>query len=44
MLTGVPLGTVKSRTFAAVQRLRALTDQWDPDGLTADTDMVREVN
>ena len=43
--TGVPLGTVTSRTFAAVQRLRALlTDQWDPDGLIADTDMVREVN
>ena len=45
VLTGVSLGTVKSRTFAAVQRLRALlTDQWGSDGLIAETNMVREVN
>lgn len=44
MLTGVPLGTVKSRTFAAVQRLRLLlTDELDPGALVAEAHMVREV-
>jgi RNA polymerase sigma factor (sigma-70 family) len=44
-LTGVPLGTVKSRMFTAVQRLRAmLTDQLGPDALVAEARMVREVN
>ncbi len=33
VLTGVPLGTVKSRMFTAVRRLRALlTDHLGPDG------------
>ncbi|MDQ2882252.1 MAG: hypothetical protein M3Y48_13830 [Actinomycetota bacterium] len=45
VLTGVPLGTVKSRTFAAVQRLRSLlTDQLGPDALLAEARMVGEVN
>ena len=44
VLTGVPLGTVKSRTFAAVQRLRLLlTDQLGPDALVAEAHMAREV-
>jgi RNA polymerase sigma factor (sigma-70 family) len=44
VLTGVPLGTVKSRTFAAVQRLRSLlAEQLDPDALIAEAYMVREV-
>ena len=44
VLTGVPLGTVKSRTFAAVQRLRSLlTDQLGPGTLVAEARMVREV-
>jgi RNA polymerase sigma factor (sigma-70 family) len=45
VLTGVPLGTVKSRMFTAVQRLRSLlTDQLGPDALVAEARMVREVN
>lgn len=37
VLTGVPLGTVKSRMFAGVQRLRALLDsQLGPDALAAE--------
>lgn len=45
VLTGVPLGTVKSRMFTAVQRLRTLlTDQLGPDALVAEARMVREVN
>jgi RNA polymerase sigma factor (sigma-70 family) len=44
VLTGVPLGTVKSRTFAAVHRLRSLLkDQWGPSALVAEAHMVREV-
>ncbi|MGB7798992.1 MAG: sigma factor-like helix-turn-helix DNA-binding protein, partial [Pseudonocardiaceae bacterium] len=44
VLTGVPLGTVKSRTFAAVQRLRSLlTEQLDPGAMVAEAHMVREV-
>lgn len=44
VLTGVPLGTVKSRTFAAVQRLRSLlTEQLDPGALVAEARMLREV-
>jgi RNA polymerase sigma-70 factor (ECF subfamily) len=44
VLTGVSLDTVKSRTSAAVQRLRSLlTDQLDPGVLVAETHMVREV-
>ena len=40
--TGVPLGTVKSRMFTAVQRLRALlTDQLGPDTLIAEARIVR---
>ena len=40
--TGVPLGTVKSRMFAAVQRLRVLlTDQLDPDVLVAEARRAR---
>jgi RNA polymerase sigma-70 factor (ECF subfamily) len=43
-LTGVPLGTVKSRTFAAVQRLRLLlADQLGPGALVAEAHMVSEV-
>jgi RNA polymerase sigma-70 factor (ECF subfamily) len=38
VLIGVPLGTVKSRMFTAVQRLRVLlTDQLGPDALIAET-------
>jgi RNA polymerase sigma-70 factor (ECF subfamily) len=45
VLTGVPLGTVKSRMFTAVQRLRAmLADQLGPEDLVAEARMVREVN
>jgi RNA polymerase sigma-70 factor (ECF subfamily) len=44
-MTGVPLGTVKSRMFTAVQRLRVLlTDQLGPDALIAEARAVREVN
>jgi RNA polymerase sigma-70 factor (ECF subfamily) len=44
VLTGVPLATVKSRMFAAVQRLRSLlTDQLGPGALVAEAHMVREV-
>ena len=44
VLTGVSLDTVKSRTLAAVQRLRSLlTDQLDPGALVAEAHMVREV-
>jgi RNA polymerase sigma factor (sigma-70 family) len=45
VLTGVPLGTVKSRMFTAVQRLRSLlSDQLGPETLIAEARMVREVN
>jgi RNA polymerase sigma-70 factor, ECF subfamily len=45
VLTGVPLGTVKSRMFTAVQRLRTLlTDQLGPDALVAEARIVGEVN
>jgi RNA polymerase sigma factor (sigma-70 family) len=45
VLMGVPLGTVKSRMFTAVQRLRSLlTAQLGPDTLVAEARMVREVN
>ena len=45
VVTGVPLGTVKSRMFTAVQRLRAmLANQLGPDDLVAEARMVREVN
>jgi RNA polymerase sigma factor (sigma-70 family) len=45
VLTGVPLGTVKSRMFTAVQRLRSLlADQLGPDTLVAEARMAREVN
>ena len=45
VLMGVPLGTVKSRMFTAVQRLRSLlADQLGPDTLVAEARMVREVN
>ncbi len=41
--TGVPLGTVKSRMFTAVQRLRVLlSDQLGPDVLVAEARRVRE--
>lgn len=41
-LTGIPLGTVKSRMFTAIQRLRALlTDQLGPDTLIAETGTTR---
>jgi RNA polymerase sigma-70 factor (ECF subfamily) len=44
VLTGVPLGTVKSRMFTAVQRLRSLlADQLGPDDLVAEARNVREV-
>jgi RNA polymerase sigma factor (sigma-70 family) len=43
VLTGVPLGTVKSRMFTAVQRLRSLlADQLGPDTLIAEARGVRE--
>ncbi len=42
-LTDVPLGTVKSRMFTAVQRLRTLlADQLGPDTLLAEARTVRE--
>ncbi|HET9256466.1 MAG TPA: sigma-70 family RNA polymerase sigma factor [Pseudonocardiaceae bacterium] len=45
VLIGVPLGTVKSRMFTAVQRLRSLlADQLGPDTLVAEARAVREVN
>ena len=45
VLMGVPLGTVKSRMFTAVQRLRSLlADQLGPDTLVAEARMAREVN
>jgi RNA polymerase sigma factor (sigma-70 family) len=45
VLTGVPLGTVKSRMFTAVQRLRSLlADQLGPDDLVAEARVVRKVN
>ena len=45
VLTSVPLGTVKSRMFTAVQRLRSmLADQLGPDTLVAEARMAREVN
>ncbi len=45
VLTGVPLGTVKSRMFTAVQRLRSLlNDQLGPDSLVAEASAVREVS
>lgn len=45
VLTGVPLGTVKSRMFTAVQRLRSLlSDQLGPDALVVEARAVREVN
>ncbi|MBV8996050.1 MAG: sigma-70 family RNA polymerase sigma factor, partial [Pseudonocardiales bacterium] len=44
VLTRVPLDTVKSRTLAAVQRLRSLlTDRLDPGALVAEAHLVREV-
>lgn len=44
VLTGVPLDTVKSRTLAAVQRLRLLlTEQLDPGALVAEAHLVTEV-
>jgi RNA polymerase sigma factor (sigma-70 family) len=44
VLTGVPLGTVKSRTFAAVQRLRSLlSEQLGPGVLVAEAHMATEV-
>ncbi|MGH3527691.1 MAG: RNA polymerase sigma factor [Pseudonocardiaceae bacterium] len=43
--TGVPLGTVKSRMFTAVRRLRVLlTDQLGPDVLVTEARMAREAN
>lgn len=45
VLTSVPLGTVKSRMFTAVQRLRLLlADQLGPDALIAEARLAREVN
>src|SRR5262249_33976589 len=45
VLIGVPLGTVKSRMFTAVQRLRSLlADQLGPDTLIAEARAVREAN
>jgi RNA polymerase sigma factor (sigma-70 family) len=42
VLIGVPLGTVKSRMFTAVQRLRSLlADQLGPETLVAEADMAR---
>ena len=44
VLIGAPLGTVKSRMFTAVQRLRSLlNDQLGPDALVAEANAVREV-
>jgi RNA polymerase sigma factor (sigma-70 family) len=43
VLAGVPLGTVKSRMFTAVQRLRSLlAEQLGPDTLIAEARVVRE--
>lgn len=45
VLMGVPLGTVKSRMCAAVQRLRVLlTDQLGPDALATEASRVRGAN
>ena len=45
VLTGVPLGTVKSRMFTAVQRLRVLlTDQLGPDALVDEAYVAREAS
>jgi RNA polymerase sigma factor (sigma-70 family) len=42
VLIGVPLGTVKSRMFTAVQRLRSLlADQLGPETLVAEAGMAR---
>jgi RNA polymerase sigma-70 factor (ECF subfamily) len=42
VLTGVPLGTVKSRMFAGVQRLRSLLDdQLGPETLVAEVRAVK---
>ena len=42
VLTGVPLGTVKSRMFAGVQRLRSLLDsQLGPETLVAEARAVK---
>ncbi len=44
VLTGVPLGTVKSRMFTAVQRLRSLlADELGPETLVAEAQRAREV-
>ncbi len=44
VLTGVPLGTVKSRMFAGVQRLRSmLHEQLGPDALLSEVRTVGEV-
>jgi RNA polymerase sigma factor (sigma-70 family) len=41
VLMGVPVGTVKSRMFTAVQRLRVLlTEQLAPDALVTEASMV----
>lgn len=43
VLTGAPLGTVKSRMFTAVQRLRLLlTDHGEPGALLAEARIVRK--
>lgn len=45
VLTSVPLGTVKSRMFAGVQRLRSLLHaQLGPDALIAEARVAGEVN
>jgi RNA polymerase sigma factor (sigma-70 family) len=45
VLIGVPLGTVKSRMFTAVQRLRSLlADELGPEVLIAEARTVRGVN
>lgn len=45
VLTEVPLGTVKSRMFAGVQRLRSLLgEQLGPEALVTEAREVREVN
>jgi RNA polymerase sigma-70 factor (ECF subfamily) len=44
VITKVPLGTVKSRMFAGVQRLRSLlSEQLGPDALVAEARVAREV-